>query len=282
MERFTPDPLAVVERGLAVFPLPPGGRKPVIKDWPNRCVTDPDTIARYWRPGDNIGIGCKASRIVGIDLDRNHSEADGVETFTALCEKHGQEWPRTFTVRTPRGGLHLYYRAPAGRSFGNTSGRIGPGIDTRGNGRDNDGGYLIGPGSIVNGRVYEVVRDQPIEVLPGWLADLLDPPQAPAKPVGPLPTVNNRYVTAALQGEVQRVLDAPKGGRNDQLNRSAYALGQLVAAGLLNETTAVVALRSAAAAIGLTAEDGERQINATIRSGLTAGRRKPRYLQEVR
>ncbi|UBU11621.1 bifunctional DNA primase/polymerase [Nonomuraea gerenzanensis] len=285
---YFPDPLAVVERGLAVAPIPPGGRVPALKDWPNRCSNDRAVILQHWPNGSNICVGCKASGMVGIDLDRNHSEADGVESFTELCEQHGQTWPKTFTVQTPRGGLHLYYWAPAGRTFGNTTSRIGLGIDTRGPGRGNGGGYLIGPGSIVGGKPYVVVRDMPVQILPSWLADLLDPPQEnTTKPLGPMPAVDNKYVAAAVQGEVQRILDTPKGGpgvpgRNDQLNRSAYALGRLVGAYVLNQATAEAALRAAADAVGLIAEDGPRAVEATIASGLGAGLRKPRYIRGVR
>lgn len=276
-----------MERGLAVFPIPAGSRIPILKNWPNRCTSDLDVLRRYWREGDNIGVGCKASNVVGVDLDRNHSDADGVETFASLCEVHGRPWPDTFTVQTPRGGQHLYYWAPAGRSFGNTTSRIGPGIDTRGPGRNNGGGYLIGPGSVVGGKPYAVVKDISIRILPEWLTDLLDPPQQAVKPMGPPPAVDNRYVAAALQGEVQRILDTPKGGpgvpgRNDQLNRSAYALGQLVGAYLLGQVTAETALRAAADAVGLIDEDGIRQVEATIASGLTAGLRKPRYIRRTR
>jgi hypothetical protein len=282
-----PDPLAVVARGLAVFPLPRGGRVPAVKDWPTIATSDPDIIRRHWRSGSNIGVGCQASRLLGVDLDRNHGDgsADGVETFTNLCAERGEAWPHTFTVRTPRGGLHLYYRAPSTRPFGNTSGRLGPGIDTRGPGDGNHGGYLVGPGSVVDGRAYEVVRDMPIQPLPAWLADLLDPrPQAP-RPVQPvtLPRVSDRYASRALEGEVQRVLGARAGERNDQLNRAAFALGTLVGAAMLDRDTAEAALLQAAESVGLVDDDGARQVTATIRSGLRAGIAKPRVkVQGVR
>jgi len=280
--QFNPDPLAVVERGLAVAPIPPGGRVPALKDWPNRCTSDRDVILQHWPNGSNICVGMRGSNAVGIDLDRNHTDADGVETFTKLCETHGQPWPHTLTVQSPRGGLHLYYWAPTGRTFGNTASKLGPGIDTRGPGRDNGGGYLIGPGSVVNGTPYTVVKDTSIQVLPEWLANLLDPPQQAVKPVRPLPAVSSKYVMAALEGEVQRVLDTGSGGRNHQLNRSAFALGQLVGAYLLSQLAAETALRAAADAIGLMSDDGPRQVEATIASGLGAGIKQPRHVRGAR
>lgn len=275
----TPDPLAVVAYGLAVFPIPAGSKVPTLKDWPNRCVSDPALISRRWPAGANIGVGCKANRLLGVDLDRHHEDADGVDTFAQLCQKHGEHWPATLTVRTPSGGLHLYFRAPQTRQLGNTSNRLGPGVDTRGPGKGNDGGYLVGPGSVVDGHPYLVVRDMPIQPLPGWLLDLLDPPYQP--PVNrqhkvAVPQATDRYVTRALEGEVQRVMDAQPGERNDQLNRAAFVLGTLVGAGMLAQDHAETALRDAADAIGLVSDDGERQVLSTIQSGLRAGIRKPR------
>jgi hypothetical protein len=49
---------------------------------------------------------------------------------------------------------------------------LGQGIDFRGPGQ-RSGGYLIGPGSAVNGTPYAISRDVPILELPGWIADRL-------------------------------------------------------------------------------------------------------------
>lgn len=167
-----PDPLAVAARGLAVFPLPPGGRRPA-PGWQDWCTNDPDSIRRLWTPGDNIGVGCRASDVVGLDLDR-HPGVDGIAAFAAACTAHGADWPATLTIRTPHGGLHLYFRA-GGRPIGSTSGgrtRLGPGIDTRGPGRLS-GGYLVGPGSAVGGVPYVVDLDVAVADIPDWLAALL-------------------------------------------------------------------------------------------------------------
>ncbi len=70
---------------------------------------------------------------------------------------------------------------------------------------------------------------------------------------------------------------AEEGGRNDQLNRAAFALGQLVSAEALNESDAVNALENTAREIGLDPDE----ISPTIRSGMDAGKREPRDLREV-
>lgn len=72
---------------------------------------------------------------------------------------------------------------PPGLIIGSTAGRhprspLGPGIDTRGPGRGGLGGYLVGPGSIVDGQPYTIERDLSIATCPAWLADLLALPSA--------------------------------------------------------------------------------------------------------
>jgi hypothetical protein len=170
-----PDPAPVLARGLAVFALPAGGRRPA-PGWQHRCLTDPAALRQVWTPGDNIGVGCRASNLVGLDLDQHdhgHDRVDGIATFTALRAAADRPWPTTLTVRTPH-GQHLYFRAPAGCAIGSASGVLGPGVDVRGPGR-RAGGYLIGPGSIVGGTPYTIAVDVEIQPLPTWLADLLGP-----------------------------------------------------------------------------------------------------------
>ena len=173
--------LAAAARGLALFPLPPEGRVPV-PGWQRQCTTDPDRMRAMVAAG-NVGVGCRASDVVGLDLDRHPGLPDGVARFAALCDRYAagpdsDGWPDTLTVVTPSGagGQHLYFRAnglPIGSASGDRS-PLGPGIDVRGPGRLS-GGYLVGPGSTIAGRPYVIVRDTVIRDLPAWLADLLRP-----------------------------------------------------------------------------------------------------------
>jgi hypothetical protein len=75
---------------------------------------------------------------------------------------------------------------------------------------------------------------------------------------------------------LERLGRAQPGTRNHELNRSAFALGQLVAAGALDETETVNALSGAGLGIGLTQRESER----TIASGLSAGMEQPRGIAE--
>jgi len=305
--------LWAARRGWAVFPTRPGGKEPRPGlSWPNVATSDPARIAvAHWQAGEGYGIAAKASGLVVLDLDRpkpgyqlpeawrdEPGIVDGRDILAVLAERAGvTSWPHTFTVTTPSGGWHLYYTAPPGRLIGNKP--LGPLIDVRGGG-DGNGGYVLGPGSVLNGRAYEIADDQVSAPLPAWIADLLDPPQPAsctlAQTAGGsvsdrfaarlastvLPKFRPPYATAALVAEIDRVLAASPGTRNSQLNRSAFALGQLAGGGLLDEDEITRALLEAADRAGLIAEDGQRAVFATIHSGLTAGMTRPRLPEATR
>ncbi len=175
-----PGPAAeLLARGLAIFPIP-AGQRIAPPGWQQRASRD---AHQPWPVGSNIGVGCRRSGIVVLDLDRkNH--ADGIDAFQQLCVEAGQPWPHTFTVHTPHNGLHLYFTAPDQPAIANTIGKPRPGIDVRAPGWAS-GGYVIGPGSIVNARPYQIIVDLPIIALPQWLIGQLrhaTPPNQPHQP----------------------------------------------------------------------------------------------------
>lgn len=175
------DARTAVRRGLAVFPIPAGGRVPE-PGWQRLATLDEDALPELLASGRNVGIACRASNVVALDLDVHHGDGptvNGIETLrTQLGIRGLDRWPETLTVATPSGGRHLYFRVPADCGIGSASGgrtALGPGIDVRGPGR-RSGGYLVGPGSMVGGLPYAIANDLPIAPLPGWIADLLTTP----------------------------------------------------------------------------------------------------------
>ncbi len=112
--------------------------------------------------------------------------------------------------------------------------------------------------------------------LPAWLARLR--PEEPALPEStrPLPVLDRAqgraYALAAFREETRRVAEARVGTRNDTLNRAAFSLGQLVAAGLIPPLPVMTGLAGAAARAGLPADEARR----TIRSGMAAEARGSR------
>lgn len=167
-----PDPGPLLDLGLVVFPLP-AGSKAATAGWRSTQVRNRSELPGAWPEGANVGVGCRANGLVVLDLDIKDG-LDGIASLNAMCESLGEPWPATLTVRTPN-GLHLYFRAPARHVIGSTSGGrsgLGSGIDTRGPGRS-AGGYVAGPGSVVNGGRYLVENDVDITELPAWIADIL-------------------------------------------------------------------------------------------------------------
>lgn len=271
------------DQGFAVFPLSPGRKVPAVEDWETRATTDHLAIARTWRQAPyNIGVAAGPSGLLVVDLDqpknptdvapepwRSRQAANGADVLALVAADHATTPPPTHTVTTPSGGQHLYYWQPLSGQIGNSAGRIGWKIDTRGH-----GGYVVGAGSITAaGRYLAEVTVAP-QPLPSWIIDALDTTPPLDEASQPNITLRNTstYVLAALTGELEKVLDAAPGQRNDTLNRAAFALGQLVGAQLLDDYVARDELVSAADRVGLPRTEAQR----TITSGLTAGTRHPR------
>lgn len=92
----------------------------------------------------------------------------GMASLAALETKY-ESLPATRTSTTGR-GEHRWFRYPATSTVRNSTGRLGPGLDIRGN-----GGYVLVPPSIhANGTPYEW-RDAkaPTANAPDWLMELL-------------------------------------------------------------------------------------------------------------
>jgi hypothetical protein len=205
---------------------------------------------------------------VVLDVDVKHGRANA--QVARLADRYGPigaVW-----VRTGSGGAHGYLAHPSG-TVPNSAGRLGPGIDVRG-----DGGYVVAPPSLhASGRRYQWLRPVVSELrpVPPTLLEAVRPSARGASaPVRLDRTRVSAYVAAAIEGEAREVSGATKGVRNHRLNLAAYRLGQLVGAGLVSENTVREALHISAESAGL----GRREANATIRSGLVAGIKQLRAL----
>jgi len=144
--------LALAARGFRVFPLASGSKKPPAGlRWPEVATCIPDDVAKLFReyPGANVGVATGNGLIV-LDVDTKNGK-QGARTLAYLRDI--EEIPETFEVNTPSGGTHLYFRTT--ERFGN---RVDlaeyPGFDLR-----CEGGYVVGPGSTVDGKPYVSVGD---------------------------------------------------------------------------------------------------------------------------
>lgn len=86
---------------------------------------------------------------------------------------------------------------------------------------------------------------------------------------------DDAYARAALDRECERVISAGN-GRNEQLNKSGFSLGQLIGGGVLQRHEVEHRLYTAAEASGYVAKDGPLAARSTIKSGIDKGEREPR------
>jgi hypothetical protein len=267
--------LAYACRGLRVHPCAPGQKVPLLKDWPSRATLDPTTIRSWWRrwPAANVAVATgRGSGVFALDVDQHG--ADGESSLAALEATHGT-LPETSVQHTGGGGRQLFFRWPHGRNIRNTVGRLGPGLDIRG-----DGGYAVVPPSVhPSGRRYRWECCATLAVAPSWLLDLLSPPESPQSSPLPIrcdrPLAASRYAEAALLRELEAVRTAAPGTRNDVLNKATFSLAQLAGAGLLDPESTTRLLAGAALAAGL----ARHEVAATLRSGFEAGYRQPRQIR---
>jgi hypothetical protein len=253
-------------RGWHVFPCRPGDKRPAVDRWEQRACADPDTIRRYWpSPRHNIGIAPGPSNLVVLDLD-THGEMsaewgklfgvhDGKDVLAQLCEWAGQPWPSTYWVATPSQGWHLYFRAPEGYEIRNSASLLGPMIDIRA-----QGGYVVGAGSVVGGKPYEVLDGQDPSLLPEWITRLLtrsrDPGTGEPRPGA---------VSARVAGLVRKVESAKEGSRNDTLFWAACRAAELDAD---DRDAAVASLLAAAGCAGLSAREAWRTVQSAMEGAL--------------
>lgn len=232
----------------------------------------PDQVDEWWRlyPSANVGVRTgAASGILVLDVD---GEA-GRLALRGLVAHHGlfdTRWARTGS------GWHAYFTHPGG-TMPNSAGRLGAGLDVRG-----DGGYVVAPPSLHCTRqryrwIGPEIDQSHLPAAPQWLIELAAPSACDDRkphPIWLIPEDVQAYGAAAIRSEACGVANAPPGQRNDRLNRAAFRLGQLVAAGVVAEGLVATALVAA----GLAAGPGETKIRSTVRRGLNAGKLQPRRL----
>ncbi|WP_411575152.1 bifunctional DNA primase/polymerase [Streptomyces fradiae] len=282
-----------------------------------------DRISHWWgtTPRLGVAVACGPANLIVIDIDAHPAVppprdrllpgipiADGVDvsamttgfhSLAVLAALRGQANPAedttTLRVRTPSGGLHIWYRATDGRRWqcstgASTTRSLAWQVDVRAH-----GGYIIAPGTTTDAGTYTPVGTSRTPVpLPAWLAQELErtrhlpaarlpaPCRVPPRARQAVIAAGGRrdHATHALTtvlAEVAACATVPENaGFSEKLNRAAYTAGGLVAAGHLTWQEAERVLTEAAR----TARPcQERRCQQIIRSGLTAGTRRPLQLR---
>jgi hypothetical protein len=276
--------------GLFVFPVKASTRTPIFRGWRKRSSADATVVAQWWQQYPNAlpALDLAKCGLVVLDGDR-HGPVDGVAALRELVREQGGFGPRQVpTVRTPRDGVHLYFRQ-GDPPFGNHRGDLPAGVDVRG-----EGGLVLAPGAVLpDGRGYRPMAGQPdlidafkagnLPDMPAGIAELIrrrarSATHGSASPAGKAPPASAReraYGKAALRRIADELAQVGRGTRNQELNRAAFALGGILARGWLTREEIESALTTAKDRNGYIADKGARAAAATIASGLKAGTAHP-------
>lgn len=153
--------LAYAARGVPVFPCEPGAKRPLTYNGFWDATAETHRIKAWWSrwPAANIGVptGGRSGLLV-LDVD---PRGGGFENLALLERKNGP-LPETARARTGGGGVHLFFRYPAGEIVRNSAGQLGTGLDVRG-----EGGYVVVPPSRTRSDYEWMDRAPPAE--PQWL-----------------------------------------------------------------------------------------------------------------
>jgi bifunctional DNA primase/polymerase-like protein len=135
------------------------GKHPLARAWQLNFLSTVTDVINAWsaRPRANVGIVTgPPSGIWVLDVDPIH----GGPARLADLELQNGPLPKTYTVRTGSGGLHLYFSLD-GIDFDltNAKGTLPPGLDVRGR-----GGFVVAPPSISGRGRYSLMSDPDSDV----------------------------------------------------------------------------------------------------------------------
>lgn len=149
------------KRGFRVFPLRENSKVPLRdSNWTQDATSCLAEVYEAWTDyeGDglpyNIGVLCEGLLVVDVDSPKAEKAGRGAETIVAYFDLDA---PETLTVRTPSGGRHYYFTGPQVPQ----SNALGAFIDVR-----SHRGYVVAPGSVVNGVAYTVEIDAEVQPAP--------------------------------------------------------------------------------------------------------------------
>ena len=189
-------------RGWPVFPCQPGRKIPATPHGYLDATTDPGQIARWFarHPDRNLAVATGAPGPDILDIDSRGPAGNGFPALARL-RTAGLLDGAAARIRTPGGGLHLYFEGSAQR----TAHLPASHIDFLAN-----GGYALLPPSQVNGRPYEHLENLGAHGQLDWAAAArqLEPSRTHQRPA-PLPHAKQRISILA-----RWVADQREGNRN--------------------------------------------------------------------
>jgi len=163
--------LAYAKNGFAVFPLCQNSKSPLKNSRSfHEATTDDKIITQWWEKNPNYNIGIATGEVSDIwvlDIDTNDGKK-GDESLQ-MIEEENSPLPPTLMCKTANGGKHLYFKNP-GKKIKNSTSKIAPNIDVRG-----DGGYIVAPASNLYKKKYKWINEgTDISEAPEWLITKLE------------------------------------------------------------------------------------------------------------
>lgn len=233
--------LAAQAAGLHIFPVAVGQKVPhhMAGSWGETATNDFNRIVDFWTrldPNANIGVACKPSQLLVVDLDLAKADVNlrgteweymhsvygarvhGTDLIDEMAYKLADDdadlYTETFTVRTGSGGTHLYYRWPDHWPRISQASPVKGLIDVRGNG-GTWGGYVLGAGSHTAAGRYLVTGNTQIAEPPVWIRQLVAEKPRITKPSAL--TGIRQPGALSWSGLVDSVRNAGEGNRNNAL-----------------------------------------------------------------
>jgi hypothetical protein len=279
--------LAAQARGLHIFPVAAGDKVPhrLAGQWGLTATNDVQQIMQFWvgvDPHANIGIACKPSQLLVIDLDQAKEDwnlkgtaweyvhqaygprVNGTDLFDEMMFKagdvHGADALDTYTVRTGSGGIHLYYQWPAHWPKISQASPVKGVVDVRGNGGQY-GGYVLAQGSRTAAGTYDLVETgRGPQIAPEWIRLLVA--EKPQQPKTSRPSGIRQPGSVSWSGLVDSVRNAGEGNRNNALVWAARTMCEEGA----QEEEALRELGPAAESAGLGYLEIERTVQSAYRT----------------
>ena len=171
--------LAYARRGWPVFPCQPGQKIPATTHGFRDATTDEQQITAWFtrHPGRNLAIATGAPGPDVLDVDQHGPDGSGFPAYARL-RPAGLLAGATAYVRTPSGGMHVYFTGT-----GQRNGHLPDcHLDFR-----SQGGYILAPPSHVGGHPYQLFKTTGAHGTLDWdaVTQLLQPQSAAATPPAP-------------------------------------------------------------------------------------------------
>lgn len=282
--------LAAQARGFWIFPVVAGQKvpHPAAGKWGETATDDINQIIRFWTqvdPQANVGVACKQSQLLVVDLDVAKGDWNLAKTEWAyMHEAYGPrvngehlidemrfkladgsderdgEYSETYAVRTGSGGFHLYYSWPAHWPRISQASPVKGIVDVRGNGGQY-GGYVLAEGSVTESGLYASGQIQyGLQVAPRWIRKLVA--EKPQQPKIQRPAGIRQPGPVSFSGLVDSVRNAGEGNRNNALVWAARVMCEEGAP----ELDALDILGPAAESAGLGYAEIERTVQSAYRT----------------